>query len=224
MINLGGRWYRGALASLVLAVWTVQAPPSEAQTLRPNQPGQQTRPTANNSAANRTVTNSGNFASPYVVNNNAGLGTLGGGFNVPNYSRTSYLVPGVGSVTAGYNPNYPGYNLFVPYSGFNPYTAPYSPYGFSPNQFSPYPYSPYSHSPYSYSPYSYSPYSYSPYSYSPYSYSSYQAPYMGLYSANYNQFNPCGLYQTGNVYGSRPYDPFGNAFGGGMGYGSLPPY
>jgi hypothetical protein len=217
MINLGGWWYRGALASLVLAAWTVQAPQSEAQTLRPNQPGQQTRPTANNSSTNRTVTNSGNFASPYVVNNNAGLGTLGGGFNVPNYSRTSYLVPGVGSVTTGYNPNYPGYNLFVPYSGFNPYVNPYqAPFA---NRFAPY-YNPYTTP---YSPYGFSPNQFSPYQYSPYSYSPYQAPYMGLYSANYNQFNPFG-YQTGNVYGSRPYDPFGNAFGGGMGYGSLPPY
>ena len=43
MIIRGGWWYRGALASLILAAWTVQAPLSEAQTLRPNQPSQQTR-------------------------------------------------------------------------------------------------------------------------------------------------------------------------------------
>jgi hypothetical protein len=229
MAKVGGWWYRGGFATLALTAWAASASFCEAQSLRPgsssqsgqtqsSQPAYSTRPAP--APVNRS-NQSGYGVLPYVVNNNAGLGNLGGAYKVPNYSRSAYFVPGVGPVTVGYNPSYPVNNL--PYGPYSPYPYPYSPYGQYPSPF----YSPYQ-APYSgaYNPY-FNPYlaQYSPTSSAYPGFSPSMGPY-GPYAGNGfgNQFNPYGIFPPGNYGpGSGAYDPFGPALGGGTnGFGFGP--
>jgi hypothetical protein len=223
MSKLGGWWCRGGFASLALTAWVTSESFCEAQSLRPGQssqsgPAQSGQPPISIRPAPVPVnrTSPGGYGiSPYVTNNNAGLGNLGGSYNVPNYSRTSYIVPGVGPVTVGYNPNYPVNNL--PYGPYSPYQSPYGPYSQYPSPYGPYaPYQP------PYAP-AYNPY-FNPYM-AQYSYPG-SAPFMGPYgpyagSGFGNQFNPYGIFPPGSYSpGFGAYDPFGPAFGGGLGGGA----
>jgi hypothetical protein len=236
MINAGCWWYRGGVASLALTAWMASESFCQAQSLRPTQPNPQPTPrtSGNGVSGNRAIATPGSIGAFSSVSNYGGFsGNIGGVYKVPSSTRMSVMVPGVGNVTTGFNPWNPNSPIVgsVPYNSFNPYVNPYqSPYVNPYSAYNPYlsPYSPYALSPYQYSPYSaYSPYALSPYQYSTYSaypLSPYQ-PSLGAYSGFYNQFNPYGLNQTGNPFGNfGAYDPFGNAFGGGMVYGGARPY
>src|ERR1700730_10403187 len=101
MTKLGCWWYRGGLASLALGAWVASESFCQAQSLRPSQPNW-TRTSGTNSSGTRSSTSAGSIGSPYYPYNNGSNGNIGGTYKVPNYSRTSTMVPGVGSVTTGY--------------------------------------------------------------------------------------------------------------------------